>query len=508
MRKFDRFDLISFGLLAFISLFSLVRYNYLPQFIDGYYHLSVANGFIQSGGWVGWDWWSFAPFGRPHLYPPLYHFILVFLQEIGLDGLNSLKTAETIIVPTFFFSFWFIFRKLINSKFSFICLLTLSSFFYFYSSVSAHVPATLSLIFGFLSWYFLKRKRYLSTAVCLILSFYGHFAVPWIFFTSLLLAVFFNKEYRKVALKGLIVSLVFVLPLILHFLNNASYFTTQIQEEIKFIHFSLIILSLSLPGLIFNFRKTNLTNLLFLGYILGAALVFFKYPYRFFSAQGIIGLCFFSSLFLEKRAFFIKPLSKSLASGLVLFFLLVFHSTLDFDKGQLKLNLFNSTYYNLSSGKANEFVEFRSIFYPQFYNPIIETIKKETNTEDIIYSNLTVTSQIFASLSQRPSSHSMLWEVKPKQEFKPQKYAKIIIWMKPLIKKDFEEKKGKSWELLKENEMAYVFYNPGPKKIPPLEKISSNISFRFSFFIFLALIFCLIFDYTQFCFSPNTKKID
>ena len=97
MNKGSRFDLASLGLLIFFVIISVPRLNYFPQFVDGYYHLSVANGFIQSGGWVGWDWWCFAPFGRPHLYPPLYHLILVFLQNIGISGLNSLRFTEFLI---------------------------------------------------------------------------------------------------------------------------------------------------------------------------------------------------------------------------------------------------------------------------------------------------------------------------------------------------------------------------------------------------------------------------
>lgn len=102
----DRYDLASLGTIILIFIFLVVRFNYLPQYVDAYYHLSVAEGFIKSGGWVGWSWWDYAPRGRPQVYPPFYHFILVFLEKIGISGLNSVRVTEVIIPLIFFLSLW------------------------------------------------------------------------------------------------------------------------------------------------------------------------------------------------------------------------------------------------------------------------------------------------------------------------------------------------------------------------------------------------------------------
>lgn len=504
MKKFNRFDLASFGLLTFITLFSLARYSYLPQFIDGYYHLSVANGFIQSGGWVGWDWWSFAPLGRPHLYAPFYHLILAFLHKIGIGGLTSIRIAETAITPLFFFTLWFVFRKLVNSKFSFINLFVLSSFFSFYSSVSAHVPASLSLIFGFFSWYFLKRKKSLSAALCLTFAFYSHFGLFWVFFISLLCVFFFNKEYRNTALKSLGIAFLLALPLLFHFLSHWGQFNIQAFDSSLRIHFSLLILALGIYYLGLSLFKKNLTNLLFLGYFLGSLLIFTRYPYRLFSAQGAIGLALFCSLFLEKIIFSFQAKTRNTILCCIAAFFLIFHPSLDSDNGQIKLNPLNSSYYNLLSGRFDEFTEFRSIFYPQYYDPIIKAIKENTDINDIIYSNLTVTSQIFSSLSQRPSSKSMLWEVMPLKDFEPYQQAKIIVWMKPLTKEAISQKKDIAWELIHENEMAYVFENL--KYEPRLEKVESKIGFKPIKLIAFFLIFILIADNTLDGILKKIKK--
>lgn len=492
LEKYDRFDLASFGLLAFITLFSLARYNYLPQFVDGYYHLSVANGFISSGGWVGWDWWSFAPLGRPHLYPPLYHIILSGLQKIGLAGITTLKVTEVAITPIFFFSLWFVFRKLVDSKFSLINLFVLSGFFCFWAGVSANISASLSLIFGFFAWYFLSRKRRISIIICLILAFYSHSGIPWIFFISLLLVACLNKEYRSIALTSLGAALIFALPLLIHLWKFRSYINLQATDETQFIQLSVLILGFGLPFLVANLFKKNLTNLFFLGYAFGAGLIFINYPYRFFSTQGVIGLALFSSLFLKKIFSYEKGFKRKDILALLIVFFLILHPTLNLDKGRLKLNFFNSTYYNLVSGNFDKLVKFKPIFYPQYYDSILETIKKHCGPYDIITSNLSVAGQIFASLSRRPLADSMLAEVRPKEKITPYENAKITIWIKPLTSGDREGKKSREWALIEENDIAYVFLNL--RDSPQAEKIASSINFRVLFFIFLGLLSLLIFD--------------
>ena len=202
--QLEKSDYLSLGIIIFIFALSFARFDCLPQYTDAYYHLSCAYGLILSGGWVGWEFWNNAPYGRPYLYPPFYHLVLVFLQKLGLSNLNSVKISEAIIPGVFFFVLWWCTRSLKNSLFAFISILTLSSFFSFYASLSANVPANLAIIFGLLSWYFMiKRGKWLSSAIFLILSFYTHSAIPWLFFTSFLF-LFLIKKYRLLLLRFLI----------------------------------------------------------------------------------------------------------------------------------------------------------------------------------------------------------------------------------------------------------------------------------------------------------------
>src|SRR5512136_318206 len=72
--------------IFFIAIFfQVLQWPRLPLFIDCYYHLSVAQGFSDAGGWVGRAFWEYAPYGRPHLYPPFFHILELFLYKSGLD---------------------------------------------------------------------------------------------------------------------------------------------------------------------------------------------------------------------------------------------------------------------------------------------------------------------------------------------------------------------------------------------------------------------------------------
>ncbi|OQX80486.1 MAG: hypothetical protein B6D56_05085 [Candidatus Omnitrophica bacterium 4484_70.1] len=498
-----RFEVFSVGIIVFITFLSLIRFNYLPQFIDGYYHLSVANGFMKSGGWVGWDWWDFSPWGRPHLYPPLYHFILVFLKKVGVSGINSLRLTESLITPLFFFVLWRTSRKLVSSQFSFFVLLTLSSFFSFYSSVSANVPSSIAIIFGLLAWRFLLKKKVFFAVFFLTLAFYTHPGIPWIFTLSILFLALLNKPYRKLSLLLVFFSLIFASPLIFHQIKYITYVNLSILHEVKFIHFSIFILILSLFSIFILNKKGKLSEpvyLLFLGYTVASLVVFFKYPYRFFSSQGILGLGLLSSLLWMGKKVRVK--------SMVVAYLFFLHSTFDLNQGKLEINLFNSTYYNFLSGRVFTLLEFTSLFYPDYYQPVIKVIEKYTKEDEIVSSNLSITSQIFSSLTNRPSSNSILGEVNPlrkkrKLELLPSyslsspsnfifnEFVKLVVWIKPM-KKEIEEKINKG-RLIKvyENDVTCILINPYCHfRMQPIPS-PINFSVILVLFVFFILLFIL-----------------
>ncbi|MFA5008741.1 MAG: hypothetical protein WC546_05925 [Candidatus Omnitrophota bacterium] len=495
MRKLSIFDLISLGLLVFVAVFSAARFNHLPQFVDGYYHLSVANGFIKSGGFTSWAWWDFAPFGRPHLYPPFYHFILVFLIKSGLSGLTALRLTEILISPLFFFFLWFVSRSLINDRFAFLNLFIASSFFAFYSSVSANVPASLAITLGLLAWFFLKKKKWLSAALFMSICFYTHAGIPWIFFISLFFLAIFNQEYRKLSLNAAIVSIVAFMPFLSHELQYINSVHLTSLYESRFISFNLLAIFCALIAMYLNRRSSGFAVVLFWGYLLISAVVFIKYPYRFFSSQGFIGIAFFSSLLLLgiSNRFGNKQKLFLLLVSLYLFFV---NASLNMEAGKIKFNIADSTFYNLTSRKANDNITFKAVFSEKFYRPIVKTILANTSANDIISSNIPVAAQIFSSLSGRPSSASILKEVQPQSKFRYSDYAKLIILIKPVTKKDAAVFGANKFGLIFENDIAYILLNKNYLQKGFAKKAS------FSFLYVSVILMCL----TLIIFIDNLRK--
>ena len=483
----DYFDLASISTIIILAIFSLIRFPYLPQYVDDYYHISTACWFSKIGGWNGWNFWDYAPWGRPQVYPPLYHFLLVLLKKIGFSWLNAVRFAESVIPVFFFFFVWKVIRSFNSNLFSFIFLLALSSFFSFFSSLSANIPATLALIFGFLSWLFLMKKKPLSASIFLTLSFYTHAGIPWIFTISLLFLLFIKKE-RPLSLRIIALTFLGSFPLLFHQLRHLHFIHFEILREVYFTHLSIFVIISALVSLFFI--KRDRRTFLFLGFLFGSLIIFFKYPYRLFSAQGIIGFVFFSSLLLERIFIIIEKKKKIIFISLIFLYFFFFHSTLDYEVTQFKFNFLNSTYINYLRGKPFVLFEFRSLFWPQYYYPIVRAIQSHTKECEIISSNLNLTAQIFSALAERPTSRSILGEVRPKKAdyFR---FAKVIIWMKS-EKLPFFILKKLNWKKIYENEIAYVFINPAIFYCVNFPK--AKISFWIIVFIFFLLIFLLIRD--------------
>ena len=169
-------------------------------------------------------------------------------------------------------------------------------------------------------------------------------------------------------------------------------------------------------------------------------------------------------------------------------FLFLFQSTLNWKGEKIELNLLDSTYYNYFTTRAFRLLEFTSLFWPRFYRPIIEVIKNNSRECEIISSNLKLTSQIFSALSGRPTSNSILYEVKPEEE-EVFRFAKVIVWMKT-EKRDYLLEKKMGWQKVYENEIAYVFRNPSLRVcVVPLQ---AKINFKIIGGIVLFLSFLLV----------------
>lgn len=98
-------DLPSRGWLAAMSAVLLLGCSFmaiavasyqLPFSWDIWYHIRIGEAFKD--GFIWWDWGSFGPQGRPHLYPPGFHILLALLSLTGRVSVETITRFMPLVV--------------------------------------------------------------------------------------------------------------------------------------------------------------------------------------------------------------------------------------------------------------------------------------------------------------------------------------------------------------------------------------------------------------------------
>ena len=99
-------DLYSCAIISFFTFVQALSWDLFPFFIDIYYHLAVMLGYNTAGGYTTYGFWEYAPVGRPHLYPPLLHFLMLALYKAGLPKMFIARLSNFIMFPLALVSMW------------------------------------------------------------------------------------------------------------------------------------------------------------------------------------------------------------------------------------------------------------------------------------------------------------------------------------------------------------------------------------------------------------------
>ena len=421
-------------LLILIFLFlQLFRWQFYPQFMDMYYHLHIAWGFIQAGGYSNWDFWEYAPVGRPHIYPPLLHFILAFFIKLKVNPILLAKIFEAFTPVIFIFVLWRFVRANFGEKLAFFTLLVFCSSFSFYSSLTNHVAATLGLILGFISFIWLFKNKIWLAASFLTLCFYTHIGISWFFALAFLIYAFLEPEKRWKGLIVLFSSVLLSLPVILNCLFNLPAIKS-LGLNLGEAHLCQIkIFEYLLAVFVFTFifkleKKYRLFIALFF-----ASIIYLIYPYRYFSAEGFLPVILLASLGLEKLY------SKLNQARARIIFLLIavacfmfFSPTISLerknpqDKTDIRLIYWDSAFLNMLTAKGS------TIWLAKEYNYVREIIWANSRPRDIIYmpSDNDAFGVVFAAISGRPTANALFIELKPAKPFDYLSAARIIIFAK------------------------------------------------------------------------------
>ena len=413
---------------VFIFIFLLlqcIRWSILLQSMDIYYHLLTAWGFIQAGGYSGWDFWQYAPLGRAHIYPPFFHLVLAGLIKLGVNQIILAKVCEVLAPSIFLAVLWKFIKTHYGKRLAFFVILVFFSSFSFYLSLINHLPATLAFIFGILSWDQFFKGKLLRSAILLALCFYTHIGLSWFFTLVFLLYSSINKEEKRGGLFILGTTLILALPMIikeLHGLKFISALGLDMRErylsQVKVIDFLF-----GLAGLTIALKRRGRCDL-FLAFFI-AGLIFLLYPYRFFSAEGYFSVILLAALFLERLY---QGINKRYVIFTIALFTLILSPTWAFyqdtvnKKISYKLRILDAGFINLLFARG------QVGWFPKQYLSTAELVKANSKEEDIIFSSLNSIGLTIASLSGRATANALLPEIRLSDDYNPLRAAKIIIF--------------------------------------------------------------------------------
>jgi hypothetical protein len=458
-------------------------------------------GFEQAGGVVLYDFWEYAPLGRPHLYPPLLHVIMLGLYKLGLSVINVTRLVSVVTYPAFLLVLWWVIKQLYSERQAFFTLLAATiPYTFLLSSVNA-IPATLSLIILMLLFYTVEKKKILAGVLLLGISFYTHGAFAWIIILALFIYGLLNSQVIRPVLIIISGGLVLGLPWLIHLVVHRGYLLIGRSYENRLTEFNILIYICALLGL-FKASKEKRRYCFPIALLIAMLPMLIHYRYRFLCGQGLLPFIILAGMgidgsYQKTEAFLEKRRSRRIYLILLpalFFFLLTFISPVIYQGEGRGFDIRGSSFTNLVPGYRSALRPHElTIYSSRFTEELVDVIKSNTGEDDIIYCNYNYTGGMLSALSGRATSSGMLYESRLSRNFDPLMAASLIVWIKnpqggpdPALEIVVDKLNFKK---LKETDIAYIYKNPLASARRNI--IRASVSYRWSFlalFIWAALL--------------------
>ena len=454
IKKFP-YNFISLFIICLFTALQLARWRFFPQRFDAYYHILTAWGFVKAGGYSAWDFWQYAPAGRPHIYPPLFHFMLAIPMKLGADKIFLARLFSVALPAIFLFTLWDLIRKHFSARLAILTLVAVSSSFSFFTSLADHMPSTLAVVFGILAFGEFFNSRFLRAGLLLALSFYTHIGTSWFIALGLFLYILLSAEKRRAAILSLIFGIALSLPVIAQQLAHIKIFALANFNEQYFCEFKTIDYILAAFGFALSLKKERRYRLFAALFI--ASFIYAKYPSRFFSCEGFLPVALLSAVSLDALCDkFAASRSAKILTVSTILFVLALSPTLAIKPGRAggpiyKAYLFDSAAVNMLLRAPRAGIDYSAH----------KIIVKNSSPDDIIYCTEDSIGMALAALSGRAPANYLLPEVYSTAGSDPIVNSKIIIMLKyhsPEWVKERIDKYG--LQLIGKTSMLDVYKNP------------------------------------------------
>ncbi|MEI8345086.1 MAG: hypothetical protein WCG06_03335 [Candidatus Omnitrophota bacterium] len=475
-------DLYACAFLTMMLFFQVCQWTLFPRFLDIYYHLGVVRGFAEAGGYTPWALWECAPVGRPQLYPPFLHWLLLGPFTAGVPFIEIARAVDCLSFPALLASGWMLARRLTGACSAFVWLILFSSLYSVYLAASTLPAFNLAFILSFLSLTAAVDSKSRLAAVLAGLVIYTH----------LLAAVFLIAVYaiwtlsagagkRAGLIRILSAALIIGAPMLLYAGCWSGWFARPALRENNFFDVDPWLFAASIAGIYFAKKTSREPGLVFALFLSGFVGAFF-YPVRCLTGQGLFGVAMLATIAIEALAKntasrFGRPAAAVGSAAVMLMFVFVLPV--------LEVNLqtrtavprwFDRTLsrFCVNADRLSFKVRGFTVYFPQDYARLAELIEANSKRSDILWSGFAHGAGILSMLTGRPTSSAMLAEVLPGAAFDPVAAAKISVW--------FKDRQGSPTAFMKkmtdlyrlklagQTDLAFVYVNHAPAVIPQRSK--------------------------------------
>lgn len=219
--RFDKSALAIIG-LAFLLLVTAWP-KLVPAMSDTWYHLAIAQKTVDAGAVPLWDWWEFAPYGRPNLYPPLLHIILAGLASVlgSVDAAGSLLAAT--FLPLGLLTGWYCARKLLGPAPALLTVLLMLTDLTHLIVMQAYIAACLTNILMPLLLVAVIERRAWRAIGLMTLIYYSHLGFPHVVALGLVIFGIAERSYLRLAIKVVSIAFLFWTPWLAHVLAHVEW---------------------------------------------------------------------------------------------------------------------------------------------------------------------------------------------------------------------------------------------------------------------------------------------
>ncbi len=232
--RLERLDYVSLAVIGVVWIALWVSRNRFLAFPpDSYYHLSVARTIIETGHIPLWDTWSFAPEGRPHLYPPLFHLLIVACSlPFSGDVLRGFQVLQASLFPLSLLCTWYLARWLFNDRRAYLAMLIAGTDLALVTFSFMCTPSALVNVLMLLLLVCFLSKRFILSVLLVVLGLYDHMGVPPFFVGGLLLFSLWQRDYLRFWLGMVACAVPLVLPWYAHVWHYRDWFSNPVDTEI------------------------------------------------------------------------------------------------------------------------------------------------------------------------------------------------------------------------------------------------------------------------------------